>query len=110
MITQTELVETIKPLQGEVLVHWIELGWVLPHRENESFHFDPADVARVRLICELHYELQIEEESLSVVLSLMDQLYATRRALSGLMSAVQSQPDDVRARIATSLQLDFENS
>jgi chaperone modulatory protein CbpM len=57
-------------------------------------------VARVRLICELHYDLRIEEDSLSVVLSLMDQLYATRRALAALVSAVEAQPEDVRARIA----------
>ena len=42
----------------------------------------------------------IEEDSLSVVLSLLDQLYATRRSLRTLMAAVEAQPGDVRARIA----------
>ena len=37
---------------------------------------------------------------MSVVLSLMDQLYETRRSLHTLLSAVEAQPEDVRARIA----------
>ena len=37
---------------------------------------------------------------MSLVLSLMDQLYAARRSLRTLLSAVEAQPEDVRARIA----------
>jgi hypothetical protein len=36
---------------------------------------------------------------MSVVLSLMDQLYETRRSLNSLLSAVGAQPADVRAQI-----------
>jgi hypothetical protein len=35
-----------------------------------------------------------------VVLSLMDQLYQARRSLRSLLSALEAQPPDVRARIA----------
>jgi chaperone modulatory protein CbpM len=59
------------------------------------------DVARVHLICELRYELRIEEDSMSVVLSLMDQLYQARRSLRTLLSALEAEPEEVRARIAT---------
>ena len=100
MITESEIVEAIGPLDADALQRWIEHGWVLPQRDSDSLRFDPSDVARVRLICELHYELRIEEDSLSVVLSLLDQLYATRRTLGALISAVEIEPDDVRARIA----------
>lgn len=101
MISESELVEAIGPLDADALQRWVDLGWVLPHQASDSLHFDPSDVARVRLICELHYDLRIEEDSMSVVLSLMDQLYATRRSLGALVSAVEAQPDDVRARIAS---------
>ena len=100
MITESEIVEAIGPLDADALQRWIDHGWVLPQRDSDSLRFDPSDVARVRLICELHYELRIEEDSLSVVLSLLDQLYATRRTLGALISAVEIEPDDVRARIA----------
>jgi chaperone modulatory protein CbpM len=99
MITASELVQTVSLLEADALQRWIESGWVLPAGGDDGQRFDSADVARVRLICDLHYELQIEEDSLSVVLSLLDQLYTTRRALQMLMAAVQAQPQDVRNRI-----------
>ena len=101
MISERELVAAIEPLQEEALRHWVELGWVTPARDNPEMLFDTTDVARVRLICELRYDLSIEEESMPVVLSLLDQLYTVRRALGALNSAVAAQPEDVRTRIAT---------
>jgi chaperone modulatory protein CbpM len=99
MISETEVVALVQHMDAEALRRWVDLGWVLPQRDGEILRFDQADVARVRLICELHYELHIEEDSMSVVLSLMDQLYETRRSLNSLLSAVGAQPADVRAQI-----------
>ncbi len=101
MTSERELVAAIGPLDAEALRRWISLGWVIPVREDQELKFDASDVARVHLICELHYDLSIEEDSLSVVLSLLDQLYAARRSLGVLMSAVADEPEEVRARIAT---------
>lgn len=101
MIGEKELIDLIGRLEAEALRRWIDLGWVLPQRDGGGLQFEESDVARVRLIYELHYELRIEEDSMSVVLSLMDQLYAARRSLRTLLSAVEAQPEEVRARIAT---------
>lgn len=100
MISERELIDAIERLEADALRRWIDLGWVRPEQDSDSSCFDPSDVARVRLICELHYELRIEEDSMSVVLSLMDQLYAVRRSLRELVSAVETQPENVRAHIA----------
>ena len=94
MIGEKELVEMIDRLEADALQRWID----------HSVRFDELDVARVRLICELHYELRIEEDSMSVVLSLMDQLYQARRSLRTLLSALEAEPEEVRARIATHLE------
>lgn len=99
MITARELVDAIEALDAAALQRWIDLGWIIPIRESQDVRFDPSDVARVHLICELHYDLCIEEDSMPVVLSLMDQLYATRRTLAALATAVAAQPEDVQARI-----------
>ena len=99
MISARELVDAIEVLDAAALQRWIDLGWIIPDRESQDFRFDQSDVARVHLICELHYDLCIEEDSMSVVLSLMDQLYATRRTLAALVSAVAAQPEDVQASI-----------
>ena len=101
MIDEYELVTLIDHLEADALRRWIELGWIYPHQQvGGGARFDPSDVVRVRLICELHYELSIEEDSMSVVLSLMDQLYAVRRSMRMLVAAIEAEPDDVRARIA----------
>ena len=42
------------------------------------------ECARVRLICTLRYELEIDPDTLLVVLSLVDQLYDTRQRLLSL--------------------------
>ena len=99
-IAEKEVIDAVARLDVQALRRWVDLGWVLPRRDGESLLFDRSDVARVRLICELHYELHIEEGSLSVVLSLMDQLYEARRCLNALLSAVDAQPEPVRAGIA----------
>src|SRR5262245_58886604 len=100
IIAEQEVISAVEQLDAQALRRWIDLGWVLPHRDGENLLFDTSDVARVRLICELHYELRIEEDSLSVVLSLMDQLYEARCHLNALLSAVAAQPEHVRVGIA----------
>ena len=100
MISESELIAAIDRLDESALRRWIDLGWVVPVEDRQELQFDPSDVARVRLICELHFDLSIDEDSLSVVLSLLDQLYAARRSLNVLTSAVEAQPADVRNRIA----------
>lgn len=106
MIGEEELVVSIERLEIEVLRRWVEVGWVRPQRQGEQLRFDSADVARVHLICDLHYEIQIEESSLAVVLSLLDQVYDLRRSLRSLRAAVEGQPEAVRADIARRLALD----
>ncbi len=104
MMAEQELIDAIDRLDAEALQRWIGQGWVLPQADGEALRFDGVDIARVRLICDLHYELHIEESSLSVVLSLMDQLYEVRRAMRRLVVAVEAQPEDVRTAIAKQAQ------
>jgi chaperone modulatory protein CbpM len=101
MISERELITTISTLTEDALRRWIALGWIVPVEDDQTVLFDTVDVARVRLISELHFDLDIEEDTLTMVLSLLDQLYAVRRSLSAVMAAVAAQPDDVRVSIAT---------
>jgi len=59
-MTEAELIKAMGHLQEEVLARWIDLGWVRPESVGGRPQFDASDVARVRLIYELHYELRIE--------------------------------------------------
>ncbi len=101
MINERELITAIGTLTEDTLRRWIAQGWVVPAEEGQTILFDTVDVARVRLICELHFDLDIEEDTVAMVLSLLDQLYAVRRSLSAVLVAVAAQPDDVRVSIAS---------
>jgi chaperone modulatory protein CbpM len=103
MIELEALCVTIGRAPAEVR-GWIAAGWVMPTELTEPPRFAEADAARVRLIAELRYELQIEEDDLALVLSLLDQVYGLRRQLNALATAVSRQPDEVRRAIAAAME------
>lgn len=102
MITVEALAHRIAVPEAEI-IHWVELRWLRPGGGPGAWHFDELDEARVRLIAELR-GLALDEEAMPVVLSLLDQLYATRSSLRLLQRAIdEAAPDSVRARLAALL-------
>jgi chaperone modulatory protein CbpM len=99
-----DLLAAITVLQRSDIEIWIREGLVAPQQEAGTLHFTDMECARVRLICTLHYELEIEAETLPTVLSLVDQLYDTRRRLLSLTAAVTAQDQDVQAAILAALE------
>jgi len=103
MKTLSEVVVIVGRVDRVELHRWVELGWVAPERAGDEARAEPAfseiDIARVRLICDLRRDLAVEEETVPLVLSLLDQLYAMRRQMKALRGALQRQPDDVRRAI-----------
>lgn len=99
MITIDALVIQLRGLRREDLTRWIDSAWVRPTAGAPGqYLFGEIDVARVRLILELRDEMQVNEDALPVVLSLLDQLYALRRQTRQLAEALgQAAPDEVRA-------------
>lgn len=90
-------------LADDELRRWIAERWVRPESLAEGYVFHDVDVARVRLIRELRYDLAIDEEAIPVVLNLLDQIYALRRRLRQLSDVIASQPDEVRASLLAGL-------
>lgn len=105
MIGLRELLDRIAALEAEVLDRWIELGWIVPTRSQDGPTFDDAEVARVQLVCDLVYDLEIDEESLPVILSLLDQLHDARRLLRTLSIVIHELPDDAREQFRRRLAL-----
>lgn len=57
----------------EMILTFVEEEWLSPAvRENLSF--DQEDIARVRLILLLRQEFGVNDESMSIILQLIDQL------------------------------------
>ena len=96
MITIEVLCRTVGGIEPQEIEHWIRERWVLPERSGGTYVFHEIDVARVRLIREMKYDLAINEEAMPVVLGLLDQLYAMRHRLRGLSAAIDALPAELR--------------
>ena len=105
MMRADDLIDRIAALQRSDLEAWISEGLVSPQQEAGAFLFSDMECARIRLICTLCYELEIDAENLPVVLSLVDQLYDTRQRLLSLTAAVAAQDKTVQAAILAAINL-----
>jgi len=81
MISMQSVCAAVPGLTEDDLRRWLEHDWVRPERQAGEPAFAEIDVARIRLIRELHMDFEVNEPSVPLVLSLLDQLYATRRQL-----------------------------
>jgi chaperone modulatory protein CbpM len=104
MMRVDDLVEAISALHRSDLEASIREELVMPGHEAGTLLFTDMECARVRLICALHYELEIDTETLPVVMSLVDQLYDTRQRLLSLTAAVAAQDKDIQAAIFATLE------
>jgi chaperone modulatory protein CbpM len=90
-------------LPAQELTGWIERGWVQPEPAESGWVFQEIDIARVRLIHDLRRSMDVTEDTIPVVLSLLDQVYELRAQLKAVLRAVEAQPEDVRRAIQTNL-------
>jgi chaperone modulatory protein CbpM len=110
MMSIDGLVAAISALQRTDLDAWIREDLVTPRQEAETVLFTDMECARVRLICTLHYELDIDAETLPMVLSLVDQLYDTRQRLLSLTAAVAAQDKNIQTAIIAALGSEVRGS
>jgi chaperone modulatory protein CbpM len=103
MISFDDLVAAVPTLQRSDLEIWIREELVVPRQEAGTVLFGDMECARVRLICMLHYDLEIDEDALPLVLSLVDQLYDTRQRLLSLTAAVAAQDKNVQTAIIAAM-------
>lgn len=102
MITIETVCASVPGLTEQVLRRWLEADWVRPDTARGEPEFGEIDVARIRLILELRTVLEVDEPTLPLVLSLLDQLYATRRQLRLVVEALDEPGrDSLRERLRT---------
>ena len=83
---------------------WVERGWVRPEGAEPDWVFQEIDIARVRLIHDFRHAMAVPEETVPLVLSLLDQVYTLRGQMRAVARAVQGQPEAVRAAIRAALR------
>lgn len=87
MITFTAVLARLPGLDERRLRVWIEQDWVRPVRREGELMFANIDVARLHLLLDLE-QLEVGDGAMPVVLSLLDQLHATRRQMRHLVEAL----------------------
>ena len=103
MITEREFLERAR-LDRRTLTVWIEEEWLIPARTADELAFTDMDLARANLIRDLKDNMGVNHEGLGVVLHLLDQMHALRRALAAaLESAHDGRPssEPLRSRVAS---------
>lgn len=103
-LSEKQVVAEIEELTLEHLRVWVEEGWVAPQTSEGGPVYDEIDVARLRFVCELKHDLNVNDEALPLILQLVDQVHGLRRTLRDLGQAVEAQPKDVRERISRALR------
>jgi chaperone modulatory protein CbpM len=98
-LTEQDLVVEVRNLSLTRLHKWIRLGWVRPERHEGAARFHDIDVARVRLLNELERELDLDDDTVPLLLSLLDQIHGLRRELRNLAQAVDEHLLDAGRRV-----------
>lgn len=104
MMRLTAVVALFPDLREAELHTWVERGWVRPEGVEPNWMFQEIDIARVRLIRDFRHTMAVPEETMPLVLSLLDQLYTLRGQMRAVARAVETQPEPVRAAIRAALQ------
>jgi chaperone modulatory protein CbpM len=100
MITIKSQSVTISGLDPDDLQRWIDNAWVRPDGTPGEYRFHDIDVARLRLIVQLRDDMGLDEAAMPVVLSLLDQLYETRRQIRHFYNVIETTlPPEMHARL-----------
>jgi chaperone modulatory protein CbpM len=72
-------------LERHSLEMWIEAGWLVPPQAEPEPMFSDVDLARAQLIRDLRDDFGVNDEGVSVILHLIDQLHGLRRSMRELL-------------------------
>lgn len=85
-----EIVAQVR-IESGVLDQWVSAGWLVPHQSGPDQQFSEVDLARAHLIRDLR-GLGANDESIPVILDLVDQLHGVRRLLQEVLSTIKDRP------------------
>jgi chaperone modulatory protein CbpM len=100
-----EMVVALFPdLEAPELADWIARGWIMPQGASHAdWQFADIDVARIGLIRDLRMRMELPEDTLALVLSLVDQIHGLRGTLHAMVRALEAQPLGVREAILSAI-------
>ena len=100
MKTIEEVLEMLQArIDRQTLEEYIAREWLRPVSHPSGWYFEDIDIARLELVCHLAQDINVNDEGMDVVLSLLDQLYSTRAHMQKLHDAISHQPPEVQTSI-----------
>jgi chaperone modulatory protein CbpM len=84
-----EIVAQVR-IERALLNQWVEAGWLVPRRGDADQEFSDVDLARAHLIRDLQ-SLGANDESIPIILDLVDQLHGVRRLLRDVLSTIKDR-------------------
>jgi len=88
MIPVDEFVVKIH-IERRIVESWIAAGWLMPQRDPE-LAFSEIDLARAQLIRDLKDDFGVNDEGISLVLHLLDQVHGLRRSMRELLEQMRA--------------------
>ena len=82
----TEIIELYK-LDEIFIYECIEQEWIIPS-DTEETHLDQEDIARMLLIKDLKNEFGVNDESIPIILHLIDQIHLLKSRISNHMKSI----------------------
>src|SRR5947199_9672808 len=69
---------------------WIAAGWLVPSQTKPELIFSDIDLARAQLIRDLREDFGVNDEGISVILHLLDQMHGLRRSMQELLGELHA--------------------
>src|SRR5256885_15593493 len=69
---------------------WIAAGWLIPPQTDPELAFSDVDLARAQLIRDLRDDIGVNDEGVSVILHLLDQMHGLRRSMHEVLQAMRA--------------------
>jgi chaperone modulatory protein CbpM len=100
MKTIEEVLEMLQErIDRQTLEEYIAREWLQPVSHPSGWYFEDIDIARIELVCHLTQDIQVNDEGMDVVLSLLDQLYGARAHMQKMHHAISQQSPEIQTNI-----------
>ena len=78
-------------VERQSLEAWVAAGWIVPPQTDPELMFADVDLARVQLIRDLREDFGVNDEGVSVILHLVDQMHGLRRSMQELLDELRER-------------------
>ena|SRR3974390_2384405 len=90
-------------VEHQSLEAWIHAGWLIPPQTEPELAFSDVDIARAQLIRDLREDFGVNDEGISVILHLIDQMHGLRRSMQAMLDELRERRSAVADLIRAAL-------